>query len=90
MGKIQIELSVEEQDEFCRRFAHASYSDRIVMLAMTLAKQADGTWLELKLGRPKITYYEATREGENDHLTAAVEGGVSSENASVIPPRHAI
>lgn len=78
-GGVKLEICFEEDAEFCKRFMNASYSERVVMLAHVMEKQADGTWLELSLGRPSVKFYERTST-RYPNPPATVASGVSSED----------
>ena len=78
-GGVKLEVCFEEDAEFCRRFMQSSYSERIVMLAMVFAKQADGTWMELTLGKPKVKIYERHGEGSKG-IPITVNSGVPSKD----------
>lgn len=79
-GGIKIEVCFEEDAEFCKRFMTASYSERVVMLAHVFSKQADGTWLDLHLGRPSVKLYERT----NDSNEPPARSGLSSEDVNQV------
>lgn len=73
-GGVKLEVCFEEDAEFCRRFMQSSYSERVVMLAMVFAKQADGTWMELTLGKPKVKIYERHNGGISSTANSGISG----------------